>query len=206
MQIAKRMRELHSGIELLQGERDAGPFLWQNWDKWCDRCEKVVSYIDLQVLNENARSPAATGLKKRGLLCGIDWPFFRSTVEKYRKWLKEQYGGSERLREQLVFAHNDVGILVFASQMFAPIVADTLYQTQYGNILRMEPPGESPLLLPANKHKQLIVIDFEYANANTVGLEFANHFVCIRETLLPFLLVPLTLMPFNDSLTDDFFT
>jgi thiamine kinase-like enzyme len=52
-------------------------------------------------------------------------------------------------------------------------------QTQYGNILRMVPEGESPLLLPANKHKQLVVIDFEYANANLPGLEFANHFVGI---------------------------
>lgn len=50
-------------------------------------------------------------------------------------------------------------------------------QTQYGNILRMMPEGESPLLLPANQHKQLVVIDFEYANANVPGLEFANHFV-----------------------------
>lgn len=29
---------------------------------------------------------------------------------------------------------------------------------------------------PQNEHKQLIVIDFEYAGANTRGLEFANHF------------------------------
>lgn len=29
---------------------------------------------------------------------------------------------------------------------------------------------------PQNEHKQLIVIDFEYAAANTRGLEFANHF------------------------------
>lgn len=53
----------------------------------------------------------------------------------------------------------------------------TVWQTQYGNILRMEPEGESPLLLPANQHKQLVVIDFEYANANVPGMEFANHFV-----------------------------
>lgn len=50
------------------------------------------------------------------------------------------------------------------------------YQTQYGNLLRLEPSGQSPLLLPANEHKQLIVIDFEYASANIPGLEFANHF------------------------------
>jgi choline kinase len=52
-----------------------------------------------------------------------------------------------------------------------------LSQTQYGNILRIRPDDEtSPLLQPANEHKQLVVIDFEYAAANVRGLEFANHF------------------------------
>ena len=49
-------------------------------------------------------------------------------------------------------------------------------QAQYGNLLRLEPSGQSPLLLPANEHKQLVVIDFEYSGANLRGLEFANHF------------------------------
>lgn len=50
-------------------------------------------------------------------------------------------------------------------------------QTQYGNILRVRPDDQkSPLLQPANEHKQLVVIDFEYAAANLPGLEFANHF------------------------------
>lgn len=35
------------------------------------------------------------------------------------------------------------------------------------------------MLLPANEHKQLVVIDFEYASANTPGYEFANHFVSL---------------------------
>lgn len=43
----------------------------------------------------------------------------------------------------------------------------------------MIPTHQSPLLLPANEHKQLVVIDFEYASPNVRGLEFANHFVCI---------------------------
>lgn len=52
-----------------------------------------------------------------------------------------------------------------------------LSQTQYGNILRFQvDDAKSPLLQAANKHKQLIVIDFEYAAANTRGQEFANHF------------------------------
>lgn len=55
--------------------------------------------------------------------------------------------------------------------------AYTQIQTQYGNILRVRPDDErSPLLQPENQHKQLIVIDFEYASANLPGLEFANHF------------------------------
>lgn len=58
------------------------------------------------------------------------------------------------------------------------MITDLRRQTQYGNLLRLEPSGESPLLLPVNEHKQLIVIDFEYASANLPGLEFANHFVC----------------------------
>ncbi|KFZ14165.1 hypothetical protein V502_06190 [Pseudogymnoascus sp. VKM F-4520 (FW-2644)] len=153
-QIAKRMRELHDGIELLETERDEGPFVWRNWDKWVERCEHVISFLDThpETGTEGKRVPA---WRERGLVCGVEWPVFRGMVERYRGWLNEKYGGVEGLREKLVFAHND---------------------TQYGNILRLLPTTESPLLLPANTHKQLVVIDFEYASGNTPGLEFANHF------------------------------
>ncbi|KAF9734692.1 hypothetical protein PMIN02_003335 [Paraphaeosphaeria minitans] len=156
-QIAKRMRELHEGIDLLPKEREAGPFVWQSWDKWVDRAERRMSWLDRQIIDgtQGNVQAAADRWKDRGLVCGVEWPIFRKTVEKYRAWLEEQYGGIEKLNERLVFAHND---------------------TQYGNILRMTPLGESPLLLPANEHKQLIVIDFEYSNADLPGYEFANHF------------------------------
>jgi len=142
------MRELHEGIELLRSEREGGPFVWRNWDKWVDRCEQVITWLDQQNL-ENMNTSA------RGLVCGVPWPQFRKMIEKYRGWLEERYGGIQNINRRLVFAHNDA---------------------QYGNILRLMPAGESPLLLPANEHKQLVVIDFEYANANLPGLEFANHF------------------------------
>ncbi|KAF2497010.1 kinase-like protein [Lophium mytilinum] len=156
-QIAKRMRELHEGIDLLPSERDEGPFVWRNWDKWVERCEQVIAWLDKQVKDGEAKAedPAVEAIKKRGFICGVEWPVFRQTVEKYRKWLDEQYGGPRKVNDRLVFAHND---------------------TQYGNILRLIPAGESPLLLPKNEHKQLVVIDFEYASANLPGLEFANHF------------------------------
>ncbi|USP80305.1 uncharacterized protein yc1106_07579 [Curvularia clavata] len=157
VQIAKRMRELHEGIDLLKKEREAGPFVWQNWDKWVNRCEHIVNWMD-QKVRESSKAPSKASsddLKKRGYVCGVEWPVFKQMIYKYRKWLEDQYGGIDKINERMVFAHND---------------------TQYGNILRMMPEGESPLLLPANQHKQLVVIDFEYANANLPGLEFANHF------------------------------
>ncbi|KAI9721712.1 MAG: hypothetical protein M1812_002047 [Candelaria pacifica] len=153
-QIAKRMRELHDGIDLLEKERDDGPFVWRNWDKWVDRCEQVIMWVDQRILSQSEGSKQSR-LCQRGLVCGVEWPMFRRTVERYRAMLDKQYGGPAGVRQQLVFAHND---------------------TQYGNLLRLEPSGESPLLLPANEHKRLVVIDFEYASANLSGLEFANHF------------------------------
>jgi len=147
-QIAKRMRELHEGIELLATERDAGPFVWQNWDKWVQRVGEIVTFLDDKVKQGKDTSG-------QGFICGLEWKAFKSAVDKYRGWLDARYGGAQSLKSKLVFAHND---------------------TQYGNILRLQPPGASPLMTPANEHRQLVVIDFEYANANPVGLEFANHF------------------------------
>ncbi|CZR51492.1 related to choline kinase [Phialocephala subalpina] len=157
-QIAKRMRELHDGIDLLETEREEGPFVWKNWDKWVDRCEEVISYLDKEILS--GRKGNREAWRKRGLICGVEWPKFKAAIDKYRKWLDEYYG-KNGVNDRLVFAHND---------------------TQYGNILRLVPEkptdgsAPSPLLLPQNTHKQLVVIDFEYASANTPGLEFANHF------------------------------
>ncbi|KAK8233333.1 kinase-like domain-containing protein [Phyllosticta capitalensis] len=157
IQIAKRMRELHEGIDLLPQEREDGPFVWRNWDKWVDRCEKITEWLDAQILSDDpvVAEGKLNSWRRRGFVCGTEWRVFRQTVERYRAWVEEQYGGREQLKDKLVFAHND---------------------TQHGNILRLVPPGDSPLLLPANEHKQLVVIDFEYSNANTPGFEFANHF------------------------------
>ena len=168
------MRELHDGIELLEEERDEGAFVWRNWDKWKDRCEEVISYLDEQIL-KGRQGPShshSDEWKKRGLVCGVEFAVFRQVVRKYRDWLYEQYGGPAGIRQKLVFAHNDVREIYAKNCSY-----DTnRSETQYGNLLRLEPSGESPLLLPANEHKQLVVIDFEYASANVPGLEFANHF------------------------------
>ena len=109
-QIAKRMRELHDGIELLEEERDEGPFIWRNWDKWKERCEEVITYLDNQILAGRRGSVMSCEekWKHRGFVCGVEWSVFRSAVRQYRDWLCEQYGGPGGIGENLVFAHNDV--------------------------------------------------------------------------------------------------
>ena len=110
-QIAKRMRELHDGIDLFEEERDAGPFVWVNWDKWVGRCEQVITWLDKQILFpcQDQSISKARPWRSRGLVCGVEWPFFRKTVDKYRKYIIETHGGKKGIKEQLVFAHNDVG-------------------------------------------------------------------------------------------------
>lgn len=109
-QIAKRMRELHDGIELLKEERDGGPTVWKNWDNWVERTAQVVSWTDHKVLS-GAKTSRASGLnawRNRGLICGVEWARFHQAVEKYRAWLIERLGGLETIKKQMVFAHNDV--------------------------------------------------------------------------------------------------
>lgn len=156
-QIAKRMRELHDGIELLQSELEAGPRVFSNWKQWVPRCEQVITWLDKQVELEHTDGEwvSSNRYTSRGYICGVKWSFFRKTVERYLEYLEKVYGGKAALSKHLVFAHND---------------------TQYGNLMRLTPEKDSPMLLAANEHKQLVVIDFEYASQNTPGLEFANHF------------------------------
>ncbi|KAL6866807.1 choline kinase [Trichoderma novae-zelandiae] len=158
-QIAKRMRELHDGIDVLLHERDNGPGVWRNWDQWLDNVGRITSFLDreLEKTPEDARKNSLVhAWRANGYVCGVPWEQFKAMVDKYRAHLANCYKDRRSIRDRLVFAHND---------------------TQYGNILRIRPDDEkSPLLQPANKHKQLVVIDFEYAAPNTAGLEFANHF------------------------------
>ncbi|KAF4572635.1 hypothetical protein EYR36_007145 [Pleurotus pulmonarius] len=68
--------------------------------------------------------------------------------QRYMQWLSavEDLNGGSRR----VFAHNDA---------------------QYGNLLRLAKPKEG---LPG--HRQIIVVDFEYASPNPAAFDIANHF------------------------------
>jgi choline kinase len=57
--------------------------------------------------------------------------------------------------------------------MYFPPYTD-LTQAQFGNILRLE--NQAQLAAPDQRHRQLIVIDFEYAAPNPRAYDLANHF------------------------------
>lgn len=108
-QIAKRMRELHEGIELQEEERENGPRVFHNWDKWVDRCEQVITWLDKEIESAQNESKAAREpWRRRGYVCGVPWPKFRKAIDDYREWLITNSGGSQEIKRQLVFAHNDV--------------------------------------------------------------------------------------------------
>jgi choline kinase len=108
--IAKRMRELHDGMELLEEEKDGGPAVLKNWDSWLSRVSQAISFLDEKILAGNLGPVrnAADAWKERGLICGADWPTFKAMFDKYRQHLFDRYGGSKVVRENLVFCHNDV--------------------------------------------------------------------------------------------------
>lgn len=115
-QIAKRMRELHDGIELLHHEKESGPGVWKNWDQWLENTGRIVTFLDKQLdatPRESGRNSVFHAWKLNGYVCGVPWPQFRAMVEKYRAHLNSYYRNQKALKESLVFAHNDVGLLTY---------------------------------------------------------------------------------------------
>lgn len=113
-QIAKRMRELHDGLGLLEKERKKGPAIWSCYDHWITRGVEV-----LKILEE--REPGAI---ERILHSDLD--SFLEAVKKYRSWIVAQHGGEEQLKKELVFAHNDTqygNILRYHPPKGSPLLA-----------------------------------------------------------------------------------
>lgn len=113
-QIAKRMRELHEGIELLAAERDGGPGVWKNWDAWQENVGRIVSFLDSDFERGMPEGPRGSSVvhswKANGRICGVPWSQFKEMVEKFRKYLEGYYKDQKALRESLVFAHSDVSV------------------------------------------------------------------------------------------------
>lgn len=150
-QIAKRMRELHEGIELLDDERDGGPFVWRNWDKWVDRCRTVVHYVDDEKHRQKDSRVRRGSKVEQSYVCGTEWDFFKSVYEKYRKWQVEQYGGMDKLKDQLVFAHNDVSLFRFSLTIDVLMGSDTIRQySSHPSPFKL--PSHAPSQQPQDSH------------------------------------------------------
>ncbi|SCU86379.1 LANO_0C07800g1_1 [Lachancea nothofagi CBS 11611] len=167
--IARRMKELHSGVPLLSFEIAQGPSAWLRLDKW----EKVISNSDWS--NDDANIHAV-------LMCE-NWEFFLEAVARYRNWLKDSY---KDLHHGLVFCHNDAqyGNLLFTSPVAPPAptpissaasveTTDSLFPTASNVSLEqiIKPSAQEQM-----QDSKLVVIDFEYSGANRPAFDLANHF------------------------------
>lgn len=175
VQIARRMRELHDRVPLTKSEKERGCRCFRDLNKWIPLAEKhlalfeakapgitnaVMNYDhetvtdgEMDLLNQYLLRPQgsiASNRENTPSQTKRTFDDFLNAVNDYANKLKTKYANDE-----IVFCHND---------------------TQYGNILRLEPPKGSPLLIPQNEYRQLVVIDFEYSGPNIRGWDIANHF------------------------------
>ena len=124
-QIAKRMRELHDGIDLLPPERESGPGLWKNWDQWLDNVTRITTFLDNQLDGPSSgslrRDSVIHAWKSHGYVCGVPWPQFKKMVDRYREYLHSFYKDQKSLNESLVFCHNDVSFFKFFVVRHGPL-------------------------------------------------------------------------------------
>ncbi|RPA72614.1 kinase-like protein [Ascobolus immersus RN42] len=153
--IAKRMCELHTGMNLEAHEREAGAGVLRNWWKWKKRAAE-------RTLRKDAQG--------EGFVCHKPWAEFEKAVETYIRHVYKECGGEEELKKQLCFTHNDTqygNILRVDKVPPTPALPDEHHDSKQ-------------LALPDPKkdeaHKKLTIIDFEYASANPRGFDLANHF------------------------------
>lgn len=147
-QIAKRMRELHDGVEVLDEEKEAGPGVFKNWDHWLENVERVINFLDKKIISGDLGPIRGAGdaWKKRGFVCGLEWSKFREAYEKYRQEVEKYYGGSQGLQEHLVFAHNDVSLYHLETGRKRLTFSDSIWKHSSG-----APGGLKVAVTPASK-------------------------------------------------------
>lgn len=107
--IAKRMRELHDGVDLTVAERLAGPGIWSNMRRWSADAKKALDRLDrIAELNSSSDSSAPGAPWTTRKILGSDWATFIESVRRYKEWVEKIAGGEEAIKKGMVFAHNDV--------------------------------------------------------------------------------------------------
>ena len=149
--IARRMRELHDGVPLLPLERLKGPVVWLNLNSWIPVMKEIIQKRRAQ--GSRYFGKEGEELKQGNVILGAQFHIFEALLLKYRNYMNRKYR-PEQIREQLVYCHNDA---------------------QYGNLLRLKHPNRNIKKL-TQAHRELVVIDFEYAGPNMRAFDLANHF------------------------------
>lgn len=168
--IARRMKELHTGVPLLAFERKNGPVSWAKIAKWIETLE--LNHPEWVDNNDNI---------KRVLLCH-DWKSFKQLILRYRDFLSKE--GEEDINQSMVFCHNDAqyGNLLFTSPVIKADKPIPLAHKSSSSTSLF--PSESkvsldqiihPTIQDQSQDKKLVVIDFEYAGANPAAYDLANH-------------------------------
>lgn len=103
--IARRMRELHDGVELELHERQQGPQIWVNFRKWSEDAKIVLDKLDKINFSSGNNMPRSTDS-----VLHAQWDMFVKAVKVYRNWLEREEGDAEAIARSLIFAHNDVNI------------------------------------------------------------------------------------------------
>lgn len=174
--IARRMKELHSGIKLTKAEKAEGPSAWKNIAKWLPAAKKIIKNTNLD--------PTETEIMNGS------FELFEDVVNRYKTWLYKRY---KDINDTVVFCHNDTqyGNLLFTSP-HRPKPLNTLTETttndesnksqssslntSFSN-LSLENLNEiKPSVMEKRQDQNLVVIDFEYSGANPPAFDIANHF------------------------------
>ncbi|AET39322.1 choline/ethanolamine kinase Ecym_4258 [Eremothecium cymbalariae DBVPG len=165
--IARRMKEFHGGVPLLEWEKKHC-IAWSRIDKWVSKMDSSEWIQNIDHL--------------KGALLTSDWTHFKNIINKYRLWL-DATGESSK---PLVFCHNDTqyGNLLFTSPVITPTtstplaasssatsLSDSLFLTE-SNISLED--IINPSVEDQKQDSKLVVIDFEYAGPNPAAYDLAN--------------------------------
>ena len=155
--IARRMKELHSGVPLLKSEIDNGALCWRKIDLWLGIIERARTKWAFEGDSENVRR----------CVLARDWMQFKEVIGKYKAWLFSS------MKNDLVFCHNDAqyGNLLFSS----PLVASGTEQQPDSSVNVPLEDIINPSRQEQSEDSKLVVIDFEYSGPNPAAYDLANH-------------------------------
>lgn len=177
--IARRMKDLHSKIQLEQHEIESEnefdmvlPMSWRLIYKWLDLLEEQLE--EARLINPD--------FKEEDIFFQ-PYALFRSQIEEYKEWLFAKYD-LEKFSDNFRFCHNDTqyGNLLL-HESFNPddivVRGRTLDSISSSKEDTSQEAGNVTPVIKETTNKQdhaLVVIDFEYGGSNFPAFDLVNHF------------------------------